>query len=75
MLSELKPLRRWVEDGDGGDAFNQYHKIDWFIRNHRDELLQTETLFPGSGGRPTLVSPVFSEAVEKILKREAVALA
>ena len=73
-LTGFITLRAWVEAGRGSPVFRRYDQVDWFIRRHRQELISTGTIIPGSGARPSLVqieADAFGQAVLRILHREA----
>lgn len=70
-LAKFITLREWIESGQGAPAFERYDQMAWFLRSHRDELIQSGTFIPGRGNRPTLVTPHFGNILARILKREA----
>ena len=68
-LTRLRPLHKWHEQHvkHGGSVFPTYASLKWFVRQRRDDLLASGVLIPGKGGRPNLVTPLFGDAVYKIL--------
>lgn len=71
-LANYQTLREWVEAGEGKPAFERYDQIIWFIRKHKDELVQRRVYLPGKGPRPSYVTRGFSRCVMSIIKREAI---
>jgi len=65
-------LRAWIDSGRGAPGFERLDQINWFIRVHREALLYSGTFIPGRGARPTLVTEGFEQAIEEILRREAI---
>ena len=52
-LTELKPLYEWHECHalKGGVLFPTYSSLQWFVRQHADELVDAKVLIRGKGGR------------------------
>lgn len=64
-LSDLRPLYEWHEEHlrRGGVLFPSLASLRWFIRQHREELIDAGVLLTGVGGRVSLVTPKFGEVV------------
>ena len=64
-LSDLRPLSEWHEEHirRGGVLFPTYASLQWFIRQHRSELVDAGVLLTGTGGRVNLVTPEFGKVV------------
>lgn len=61
----------WL-DTQAGPFFETRSALDWFIRQHRRELIEADALIPREGRNGSLVSiEKFSQAVISILKRRA----
>ena len=69
-VGELETSQEWFER-KGKSAFCSYDHINWFIRQHRCELLRSGMYFPGSEYVPTTVGPDFGKLVIQIMQREA----
>lgn len=72
-LSDLTTLRNWQlkHAANGGELFKTWSRLEWFVRQHRNTLLQQGVLIPQSGSRPTLVTSDFDNAVCEILLESA----
>ena len=70
-MAGWRTLTEWLEAGQGLPAFERYDQLSWFIRNHREELIESGAFMPGRGSRPSYVNGQFSTRVKRILKREA----
>ena len=68
-LSELKSLRQYQEEHlrENGSLFPTMDSLKWFIRCHRDTLIDAGALILGSGSRGTFITPLFDAAVFQIL--------
>ena len=61
----------WL-DRHAGPFFETRSALDWFIKRHREELIELGALIPRAGRSGSLVSTEeFPKAVITILKREA----
>ena len=60
--------------GDGAVFFQSPSAWEWFLRSHRDALVERGELIPGSGRRRSIVGPGIGDAVVEILRREALEL-
>ena len=59
-------------DRHAGAFFQTRSSLDWFIKRHREELVEIGALIPRAGRSGSLVSTEqFPKAVITILKREA----
>jgi len=72
-LSELTTLRKWQlrHVSSGGELFRTFASLEWFIRQHRQHLVDQGVLIPQSGSRATLVTSDFDNAVCNILTNGA----
>jgi hypothetical protein len=70
-LSEYASVGDW-QDRYAGPFFSTRSSLDWFIRHHRDELVEMGALIPRAGRAGSLVSTrEFPKAVITILRRRA----
>ena len=69
-LNSLRTVKTWHTEhvSSGGAVFPTYSSLQWFIRIHRDRLLQSGEFFPGRGGRISLIGPGFDSAVLAIIR-------
>ena len=71
-LSGYMTIAEWFEKGHADPLFPNKSSIDWFIRNNRRELIETDALIPRDGRAGSLVHlEKFPQAVLGILKRRA----
>lgn len=68
-LTDFAPAREFVTSGRGGAYFDTEDKLDWFLRMHRDELIEAGEFIPGRGSRPSLIGPRFDVLAVGILRR------
>jgi len=68
-VADFMPSRAWVADR-GGHAFSTFSAFDWFIRRHRDRLIQSGQLIVRRGSAGNLVGPRFDAEVLAILREE-----
>jgi hypothetical protein len=68
-LNHLRPIQDWYEfhKEQGGKVFPTFASLQWFVRQHRDSLVDAEVLIPGKGSRRTLVTAEFGPKVYEIL--------
>jgi hypothetical protein len=77
--SDIFSLTAYTSVGDWLDHhaspfFQTRSALDWFIRHHREELVERDALIPRAGRNGSLISTeIFPKAVLDILKREALA--
>ncbi len=69
-VAAWRKATRWREEY-GGEIFPTQSSLDWFVRQHYAELVDSGTLIPGTGRRGHLVGPDFDGVVIKILRRDA----
>ncbi len=69
-VSEFITVRDWAAD-HGGDAFRTFSALEWFIRRHRAELVESGQLILRKGQGGSLVGPRFGELTLEILRRES----
>lgn len=72
-LMELTPLKTWHLHylKPGGHVFPTFGSMQWFIRTHRDVLIEQGCLLPGRGGRHSLLTSKFEGVVMSLLMNEA----
>lgn len=72
-LMELTPLKTWHLHylKSGGHVFPTFGSMQWFIRTHRDVLIEQGCLLPGRGGRHSLLTSKFEGVVMSLLMNEA----
>ena len=69
-LMELTPLKTWHLQS-GGHVFPTFGSMQWFIRTHRDVLIEQGCLLPGRGGRHSLLTSKFEDVVMTLLMDDA----
>ncbi|WP_078119610.1 hypothetical protein [Thiosocius teredinicola] len=67
---DFKKRREWVIE-DGGELFGTVGSFDWFVRQHRQELVDSGELIIRRGPGGSLVGPGFGDVAIGILQREA----
>jgi hypothetical protein len=72
-LMELTPLKTWHLHylKSDGHVFPTFGSMQWFIRTHRDVLIEQGCLLPGRGGRHSLLTSKFEGVVMSLLMNEA----
>ena len=71
-ISEHGLLTDWAEENSGkGKVFNNRTAVDWFIRQHRAELIRSGQLIVRRGSAGSLVGPQFERVVLDILRGES----
>ena len=72
-LMELTPLKTWHLHylKSGGHVFPTFGSMQWFVRTHRDVLIEQGCLLPGRGGRHSLLTSKFEGVVMSLLMNEA----
>ena len=72
-LMELTPLKTWHLHylKSGGHVFPTFGSMQWFVRTHRDVLIEHGCLLPGRGGRHSLLTSKFEDVVMSLLMDEA----
>jgi len=68
-LSDYTPWREWVAD-DAGNVFKTFAAFEWFVRRHRDRLIESGQFIPRSGPGGSLVGPNIDRVVLQILREE-----
>jgi len=69
-ISDFILARRWVNE-QGAGAFPSFASLEWFIRHHRAELVESRQLIVRRGSSGTLIGPKFGDLVLDILRRES----
>lgn len=69
-----RKAREWVAE-HGGDVFPTLGSFEWFVRNHRAELVAAGVLIVRRGACGSLVGPGFGEKAIEIMRRESQARA
>jgi len=62
--------RAWVADR-GGELFSTFSSAEWFIRLHRQRLVESGQLIIRRGSGGSLVGPRFDAVVLQILREES----
>ena len=72
-LMELTPLKTWHLHylKSGGHVFPTFGSMQWFVRTHRDVLIEQGCLLPGRGGRHSLLTSKFEVVVVSLLMDDA----
>jgi len=68
-LADFKPWRVWVAD-DASPVFRTFSSFEWFVRCHRDRLVESGQLIPRSGPGGSLVGPRIDYVVLEIMREE-----
>ena len=68
-LAEFVTTQEWL-DAERGKSFDTSDKLDWFIRQHRAELIASGEFIPGRGARPSLLGPGFDTLAPRLLRRQ-----
>ena len=68
-LTQLRPLHEWFQfhQKNGGKIFRTLASLQWFIRQHRTTLIDSQVLIPSRGNRCTLVTSEFGRVVYGLL--------
>jgi hypothetical protein len=64
-------LRDWAESGAAKPLFPTLASAEWFIRQHRPELVERGVYVPRGGRAGSLVSSDFQDVALDIFRREA----
>ena len=64
-------LREYVESGAAGRLFPTFASVEWFVRQHRRELIALGVYVPRAGRAGSLVRPDFGDVALDIFRREA----
>ncbi len=67
-VTQYRKFRTWIAE-QGGDLFPTVGSFEWFVRCHRDELIESGELIIRRGPAGTLVGPGFGRLVIEILQR------
>lgn len=68
-LTDFVQKYKWVAEGRGGSIFKTDSALEFFIKQHRDELVESGELILGSGRQVTLIGKDFDKVVLKIKRR------
>lgn len=68
--AQYRKFRDWVSE-HGGDLFPTAGSFEWFVRQHRRELIESGELIVRRGPGGTLVGPNFSRLAVEIMQRES----
>lgn len=68
-VSDFSRTRSWQKQ-HGGHLFRTFSSLEWFIRNHYGELIQSGEFIPRKGAQGSLVGSGFDQVVLNILRRE-----
>ena len=68
-LTQLRPLHEWFQfhRENGGKIFPTFSSLQWFIRQHRTTLIDSQVLIPSRGNRCTLVTSEFGFVIYELL--------
>jgi hypothetical protein len=69
-LSEFIDWREWLTR-TGNPVFPTRASLEWFLREHRQELIDSGEFLPGAGNRSHLLGPKFGALVVDVLRRKA----
>jgi hypothetical protein len=67
--SDFVRARDWVPE-KGGDTFPTQSSFEWFVRQHRAELMASGEVIVRRGTGGTLVGPGFGELAIAIMQRK-----
>jgi hypothetical protein len=48
-LNDYTTVPKWWQSGNGGDFFPTYGSLQWFIKNHGEELVELDALIRRAG--------------------------
>ncbi|HPE80182.1 MAG TPA: hypothetical protein PKZ35_09245 [Gammaproteobacteria bacterium] len=68
--ADFRKHRDWVAE-HGGDLFPTIGAFEWFVRQHRQELINSGELIVRRGPGGTLVGPNFGRLAITIVQRES----
>lgn len=69
-LKAIKPVNEWLAD-EGCVFFKTRTSWEWFKRNNAVELVDSDALILGKGSASDKVTPLISQVVLNIKKRES----
>ncbi len=69
-LSQFQTARSWLAKRPN-PIFRTMASLEWFIRQNRDELIQSGEMIVRRGSAGTLVGPGFDAVVMRILRRKS----
>jgi len=69
VTTDFCRYQSWVAE-QGGDIFPTKGALEWFVRQHRKELIESGELIIRRGAGGTLVGPGFGRLAVQILQRE-----
>lgn len=67
--TDFRRSRNWVAEF-GGDLFPTHSSFEWFVRQHRQELIESGELIIRRGRAGALVGPNFGQIAVAILQRQ-----
>ncbi|MGB5834623.1 MAG: hypothetical protein WBG92_21915 [Thiohalocapsa sp.] len=69
-INDFKPWRAWVTD-DAESVFPTFSSFEWFVRQHREQLIESGQYIPRRGPCGSLAGPGLGAVVLGILRDEA----
>ena len=69
-VSDWITIRAWVKQR-GGKAFPTFASVEWFIRRHRQRLIESGQFIIRKGSAGSLVGPGFDRVVLEIMREES----
>jgi hypothetical protein len=69
-VSDWITAREWVTRR-GGKLFSTFASLEWFVRQHRAELIRSGEYIVRRGNAGSLVGPGFDRVVLEILRKES----
>lgn len=69
-LSDWTTARDWVKQ-EGGKVFPTFASLEWFIRRHRQRIIESGQLIVRKGSAGSLVGPGFARVVLEIMREES----
>lgn len=69
-LGQYRRARKWQRDNPS-DIFPTWATLEWFIRQHRQELIASGQLIVRRGSSGTLLGPQFEHVVLDIMRRRS----
>ena len=67
-LTDYLPVSKWVEQRRGGEVLRTEHAVFWFIRQHKQRLIDRGVLIVRKGPGGHLLRHDFGEAAVHILR-------
>lgn len=67
-VTDFQKIRNWQKE-NGGELFETFSSLEWFVRNHYDELVESGEYIPRKGAKGSMVGRGFDAIVVSILRQ------